>query len=269
MVEADGTTETEADTTAAATAAGTTAGTTAGGDRNQSTTGDQKTVFVPQRGGGYKKAAIRYPEDDRDFQGGYDDSQEGYDGHDEYPFGRVIELPRDEPIVVSDMSANRERVEVKITPAGAAYKTKVRWTPDSGAPKTMLAGKHFGWILAKNPETRLHRTNVRFRPYSTADVVPLLGVCEMTLSNEEGKAIKTDVYIVDGEQESLLGKQDAIDLGIIKLNPRGDKPDKSNNRLQVISPEFMGCITPEILDDQVKDGVVSGGQTQAQISTLR
>ena len=66
------------------------------------------------------------------------------------------------------------------------------------------------------------------------------------------------MYIIEGERESLLGKEDAIKLGIIRMNPRGDKPDAG---------EQVGCITPEILKDPIKEGIVSGGQTQAQIDT--
>ena len=78
----------------------------------------------------------------------------------------------------------------------------------------------------------------------------------MHLTNEENKSIKTTVYIVEGEKESLLGKEDAIHPGIIKVNPRGEKLDKADQ---------VGCITPEILQDPIKEGIVSGGQTQAQI----
>ena len=48
----------------------------------------------------------------------------------------------------------------------------------------MLAEKHFGWILAKNPNIRIRRTNVKFRPYSTGKIVPLIGCCEAILTNE-------------------------------------------------------------------------------------
>ena len=44
----------------------------------------------------------------------------------------------------------------------------------------------------------------------------------MNLSSEHGANIQTNVYILDDEREqSLLGKQDAIRLGIIKIDPKG------------------------------------------------
>ena len=78
----------------------------------------------------------------------------------------------------------------------------------------------------------------------------------MNLTNEENHTIKTTVYIVEGERESLLGKEDAIKLGIISVNPKGKKPN---------GQDTVGCITPETLKDPIKEGTVSGGQTQAQI----
>ena len=87
-------------------------------------------------------------------------------------------------------------------------------------------------------------------------MVPLIGCCDVNLTNEEGKTHKTTVYIVEGEKESLLGKEDAQKLGIVKVNRRGDKPDGTDT---------LGCITPETLKDPISEGVVSGGQTQAQI----
>ena len=55
-------------------------------------------------------------------------------------------------MTIGDLGYERDYVDVQITPTNNAdYRTKVRWTADTGAPKTMLAEKHFGWILAKNP----------------------------------------------------------------------------------------------------------------------
>ena len=225
--------------------------------------GTPKMVYVPTRGGGLRKTAVHYFEeesrgddrrDDRDYDDGYD-----------YPLDRVVEIHLNRIRTVGNVRKSEDHVEVKITPEGSEYQTKVNWTPDSGAPKTMLADKHFGWIMAKNSDVAIRRTNVRFRPYSTGKIVPLLGVVQMWLTNGANKSIKTDVYIVEGEHESLLGKQDAIDLGIIKMNPRGDPPTMNTDRLQTVTPEVLRCITPELLEDPIKSGIVLGVQDQNQI----
>ena len=148
-----------------------------------------------------RKTTVSYFEEE--YRGEDRQDEEYHDGYD-YPLDRVVEMH------INRLRNDDERVEVKATPDSAKYQTKIKWTPDLGAPKTMLADKHFGWILAKNPETKIRHTNVRFRPYSSGKIVPLLGVCEMRLTNGADKSILTQAYIVEGEHESLLGKQDAI-----------------------------------------------------------
>ena len=80
---------------------------------------------------------------------------------------------------------------------------------------------------------------------------------EVKPTNNRGKTHLTRVYVAKGQEESLLGKEDAIALGLLKLSKDGDYPD-----------EPVRCITPEILDDLIKTGEVSGGQTQAQIDAV-
>ena len=82
----------------------------------------------------------------------------------------------------------------------------------------------------------------------------------MVLTNKKDKKVKTTVYIVEGEDESLLGKEDAIKLGIIRIDRDGVAEDK-----MMEDDMKLRCITPEVLKDQIKDGIVSGGQTQDQI----
>ena len=236
-------------------------------NRSQQRTSGDKTVYVPTKDGGLKKTTVAYLTEqgsqhqsdrgyDRDY--GYDDRygrDDRYDdryndGYDDY------DIPCDR-LTLGRIKTEREYVDVMATPTNnATYYTKIRWTADTGAPKTMLSEKDFCWILAKNPDVKIRHSNMRFRPYSTRKLVPLIGECDMRLTNEENKAVKTTVYIVEGEKESLLGKEDAIQLGIIKVNPRGDKPSGTDD---------IGCITPEILQEPIKDGIVSGGQTQSQI----
>ena len=98
---------------------------------------------------------------------------------------------------------------------------------------------------------------MRFRPYSSDEYVPLMGCLDIKLTNEEGKHIPTRVYVTKGQRESLLRKEDATKLGILKINRRGDPPDEvvernsrtrtaSTARTHSRSPEPMRCITPEI-----------------------
>ena len=82
------------------------------------------------------------------------------------------------------------------------------------------------------------------------------GCLDVKLKNQAGGTIKTRLYVVEGERESLLGKDDAIALGMIKVNPQGQEKCELSDRIR--------CLTEEKLKPKITDGIVSGGQTQAQ-----
>ena len=85
-----------------------------------------------------------------------------------------------------------------------------------------------------------------------------MGCCDVKLRNNKDKVVVTRVYVTKGQHESLLGKDDAIALGILKLDRDGDTPETE-------APEAVRCITPEVLKDPIEIGIVLGGQTQPQI----
>ena len=102
---------------------------------------------------------------------------------------------------------------VKTTPTNnATYRTNVPRTIDSRVEKSLLSEKHLSWILTKNPNIQVSMSNIRFKPFSLDKIVPLIGCIEMRLTNNKGRTVKTTIYIVKGEEESLLGKQDGIKL---------------------------------------------------------
>ena len=51
---------------------------------------------------------------------------------------------------------------------------------------------------------------VNFVLYGTNITLPILGKAMVVLQCEAGKQIKTMVYVVKGQAESLLGKQDGV-----------------------------------------------------------
>ena len=69
----------------------------------------------------------------------------------------------------------------------------------------------------ENPNIKLKANNVRFRPYGTEKKLPILGRLKVKMRNESGKTIRTMAYVVKGQEESLLGKNDGDMLGIIKI----------------------------------------------------
>ena len=92
----------------------------------------------------------------------------------------------------------------------------------------MLAEKDWDKFKRRNPQTLLKKNKVAFLPYRTDIRLPVKGRVKLVLVNENGKQINTIVYVVKGQEESLLGQRNSQALGIIKFNKR-DYPDEEVN----------------------------------------
>ena len=98
------------------------------------------------------------------------------------------------------------------------------------------------------------KTSKRFRPYGTAYHLPIKGKAKVTLQAENSAEIETWIYVVnDKNEQSLLGKADAIRLGIVQLILKGAETE-------VIKKIFIPKESFSI------DGIVSGGEAQLAIN---
>ena len=97
---------------------------------------------------------------------------------------------------------------------------------------------------------------MKFVPYSTNSALKIMGKLKVVLKNSLKKKIETTVYVVKNAKESLLGKNDGEALGVISIKLEGvaDVKDTKVARLIVFKKPVP-----------VQGGVVSGGETQAQI----
>ena len=69
-----------------------------------------------------------------------------------------------------------------------------------------------------NPKLRVHHTNTFFVAYGTRTEIPISGKMNVHLRNRAGHKEKTMVYMMEDQEESLLGKEDAKAMGILTLN---------------------------------------------------
>ena len=110
-------------------------------------------------------------------------------------------------------------------------------------------------------QVNMVETLVDVDPDNLSGSTSRLGCCNVKLRNEMGKAITTTVYVTEHEKESLLGKEDAIKFGILKISPKGELEDAQEEKAQhVIDSEEkmrLRCITPQILEEIKTEGVVS------------
>ena len=133
-------------------------------------------------------------------------------------------------------------------------------TTDTGVSKTLL--NRNDWEKVKH-KCKFVKTSKRFRPFGTSYHLPI----EVVMKAVSGAEILSYIYIVDDKNEqSLLGEEDAISLGIIHFNPEGaivavlhqdDSADKPVRNMSYTTK------TPSL-----PEGIISGGKTQQEIDTL-
>ena len=114
----------------------------------------------------------------------------------------------------------------------------VKMVTDTGVSKTLVNTVH--WRKIKHQSGTLVETSKRFRPYGTKYLLPIIGKARVRLQAENGATIKTWVYIVkDQKEQCLLGKEDALRLGIVTINLGGAEE----------AVETVNRITPIVKDE--------------------
>lgn len=129
-------------------------------------------------------------------------------------------------------------------------KVQIKLFPDTGGRKTLLNKKD--WNQIKHITTPLITTKT-FHAYGTSAQLPILARAKVKLKAEYGKEHVTYVYIVDSsEVESLLGREDATALGIIKIKPQGEQQQLIGvNRLKLAersTPASEQPVPPQVQD---------------------
>ena len=104
------------------------------------------------------------------------------------------------------------------------------------------------------------KTSKQFRPFGTNYHLQIKGKAKENITAEKGTQIDTAVYTLDDEREqSLLGKEDALRLSTVRLQPEGASHEVSEYK------ETSRCITNVKLTPIPKESIISGGQTQEEI----
>ena len=133
--------------------------------------------------------------------------------------------------------------------------TSVSLLIDSGVFKTLLSEKDWRKVKQKPGESciKLKKCRTTFRPFGTEYQLPILGRTKCIMQAAAGAQVATIVYVVKGETQSLLGLWDSEKLGIIKVNPEGEK-------VEVVSQLSWDEKLPS-----PTEGRISGGQTAVEI----
>ena len=108
---------------------------------------------------------------------------------------------------------------------------KMELATDTGVSKTIL--NKIDWEKIQS-ECKLVKTKIRFRPWGTTEQLPIMGRAKIRMEAKAGASIVTYVYPSRGEKDtSLLGKKDAVRLGIVHINLQGDKQEVQEEEAEV------------------------------------
>ncbi len=118
--------------------------------------------------------------------------------------------------------SGKDKTEVTVgvaSPTGTGGDA-IRFLSDTGVKKTILNWED--WKCLRRV-CELPTTGRRFRPYGTGERLPIRGKARVTMTAKAGAEIQTDVYVIQSEEESLLGQEDAEALGIIVIKSVGPR----------------------------------------------
>ena len=95
---------------------------------------------------------------------------------------------------------------------------------DSGVSKTLISKLCWRKVRQRKGDSvmRLKKSKVNFSQFGTKMKLPILGQTKCQMVAMGGAEIQTNVYVVAGETESLLGLTDGEALGIINIIPNSN-----------------------------------------------
>ena len=172
------------------------------------------------------------------------------DSSDSEEVGRMVEVVR----AAGEKQTQDPELMVYLKPRRGGQKTPISWLADSGVTRSIISETSWEKLRQENPQMVLKKNTVIFRPYGTKVRLPIVGRSKVKMENQNGKKVKTMVYVVKGKSECLLGRKDGINLGIITINEKGAAPEDKVKRLVTTEKEPAQGM-----------GRISGGETQTEI----
>ena len=133
---------------------------------------------------------------------------------------------------------------------------KIKMTVDSGVKRNLINLND--WKKIRSSATQVNSSR-RFVPYGTETELPVRAKAKVKLQAAKGALVETEVFIVESaEVETLLGRDDAIRLGIIQLSPEGQE------RAKKIQEQVAWLKLSKKLET-LEGEAFSGGRTQGEV----
>ena len=139
---------------------------------------------------------------------------------------RVIDVSPERSIVRSVNSNPEEEVSISVMALDhgvESKKAKVKLVVDTVVSKTLVSEE--AWLKLKPHKgirpPLLKKNKRRFVPFGTDGKLECIGRSNAVLEAKAGAKLRTMIYIIRGVSENLLGKTDAVKLGIVEFRPKG------------------------------------------------
>jgi len=138
------------------------------------------------------------------------------DTEEEYPYQYELE---EQVKLVENISSIEEDADTTVDVH--INDQQMRMFVDSGCKRSLIP------IHMYNKEMgSIEKTEVKFRPYGTQERIKCHGVISTTIKTSCGATHNSKAYIVEGHNaEPLLGRDDAVALGILRINKEGTLKD--------------------------------------------
>ena len=126
------------------------------------------------------------------------------------------------PAQINSVSGNpsRDNKIVTIHLNGLAYRIRV----DTGVRITLISEPDWE-VLRVKTKAHLEPCEIRLSPYGSTkhptSPIPILGKTRVEIKAAGGARIDTEVIVVKGKSEPLLGSEDAQRLGIVEIHKNG------------------------------------------------
>ena len=118
-------------------------------------------------------------------------------------------------------NVQQRKAKTDLTAKVTLNRQEIEFTVDSGVKRNLINWSD--WLKISNTTTPCTTTR-RFTPYGITDELPIKNKASVTMKAANGATVDTEVFIVESQEvDSLLGRDDGIRMGIIKLCPEGEK----------------------------------------------
>ena len=153
-------------------------------------------------------------------------------------------------VVVGKLSNNKKLV-AKVGVQGThspGEKEDMKLLTDTGISKTLV--NLVDWRKIRS-QSKLVKTSKLFRPYGMKCHLPIKGKAYVKLEAENGATIETWLYILrDEKEQSLLGEDDAIRLGIVTINLKGSAHEVEVRKITPVTKPNLPDVKSSVVDEE-------------------